>query len=137
VSDEGARLETMPSGRSCRYVVVKFGYLVRDESMNVAVLVWEHNIGPQAPVLKKLIEEEGWARIARAFPKSGAEGWVREEVLRRLSEIETVADYQKALQRMGPYTPFEFTEERPSIAFLDDTLRLMAEHFLGLLQAVP
>src|SRR5271166_3561635 len=67
-------IPTMPGGRSCRYVVVWFGELEREEHMNIAILVWEHGIGPDAPVFQKIIDD--WSRIQQAFPKSGADGWV-------------------------------------------------------------
>lgn len=123
------RIPTMPEGRSCRFVVVRFGYLDRDEHMNIGVLCWESGVGVDAPVLQKLIDD--WGRITQAFPKSGADGWVREEVIRRLTEIKTYGDYQRTLEKMGPYTPFEFSDERPSIAFPEDTLAIGVEHFLA------
>ncbi len=122
------RIPSMPDGRSCRYIVVRFGYLHRDEHMNIGVLCWEHGVGEDTPVLQKLIED--WGRIVQAFPGSGADGWVREEVIRRLSEIKTYGDYQRTLEKMGPYMPFEFSEEKPSIAFPEDMLAIGIEHFL-------
>lgn len=119
----------MPDGRSSKYVVVRFGYLVRDEHMNIGVLAWEHEAGDEAPVLQQLILD--WGPIARAFPHSGADGWVRDEVIQRLSAIKTFGDYKKVLDKMGPYTPFEFSDERASIAFPEDTLRIGVQHFLA------
>ncbi len=126
---EPVRIPTMPDGRSCRYTIAKFGYLNREENMNVAVLVWEHGVGPDTPVLMKLIED--WDPIVRAFPGSGADGWVREEVIRRLSEIRTFGDYERTCEKMGPYTPFEFRQPYPSIGFPEETLSSMAKHFLA------
>lgn len=119
----------MPDGRSSRYVVARFGYLVREEHMNIAVLSWEHNAGDQTPVLQQIILD--WEPIARAFPGAGADGWVREEVITRLEAIKTFGDYRKVLDKMGPYTPFEFSDERPSAAFPEDTLRSTVQHFLA------
>ncbi len=123
------RIPSMPEGRSCRYVVARFGYLDRDEHMNIGVLAWEHGVGPDTPVFQQLIDD--WSRIIQAFPKSGADGWVREEVIQRLTAIKTYGDYQRTLDKMGPYTPFEFSEEKPSIAFPEDTLAIGVEHFLA------
>ncbi len=123
-----AKIPSMPNGRSCRYTVVKFGDLNREETMNIAVLVWEHAIGPDAPVIQTVLED--WTRIAKAFPQSGADGWVREEVIRRLAGIKTFGDYERTYSKMGPYAPFAFREPYPSIAYPEQTLTSMVKWFL-------
>jgi hypothetical protein len=123
------RIEMMPTGRSCRYVVVKFGYLNRGEHMNIGVLLWEHDVGLDTPVYQKLIDN--WDHIVRAFPGSGADTWVKDSVISALSEIRTLWDYIKLLTRMGPYTPFEFTQEKPSIAVPEQALKSLADFFLA------
>jgi hypothetical protein len=117
----------MPDGRSCKYVVVKFGYLVRGESMNVAVLCWEHGIGPEAPVLRRVLDD--WTHVMASFPRAGGYE-LRDDVLKRLAEIRTYGDYVRVLDKMSPYTPFEFTDERASIGFPEDTIESMAKFFL-------
>jgi hypothetical protein len=126
---ELVKFQQMPDGRSCRYTLAQFGNLNRSESMNVAVLVWEHGVGPDTPVLLKIIDD--WGPIVRAFPESGADGWAREEVILRLSGIKTFGDYERLCEKMGPYTPFEFRTPYPSIAFPEATLHSMADYFLA------
>lgn len=123
------RIRSMPDGRSCRFVVVRFGYLIRGEHMNIGVLCWEHNAGPDASVLQQLLTD--WTRILQAFPGSGADGWVKDEVLGCLGAVKTYGDYERVLSKMGPYTPFEFSEEKGSLAFPEDTLAIGVEHFLS------
>jgi hypothetical protein len=113
-----------------KYVVVRFGDLNRGEHMNVAVLAWEHDVGSDTPVYQRMISD--WTRIQQAFPKSGADGWVQEEVIRRISSIRTLGDYERTKSEVGPYTPFEFTEERPSMASAVDTLEAMWKFFLNI-----
>jgi hypothetical protein len=124
VTDE---IPLMSDGRSSRYVVVKFGYLTRGESMNVAVLAWEHGVGPDTPVVQRVIVD--WGHVMASFPRAGGDE-MRDDVIKRLAGIQTFGDYEKVLGKMGPYTPFEFTEERGSIASPEDTLEHMAAFFL-------
>jgi hypothetical protein len=114
--------------RSSRYVVVKYGYVNRGETMNIAVMAWEHAKGPTMPVYQRVIPN--WDRINQAFPRAGAEDF-QEDAVRRLEAIKTVGDYEHVLLRIGPYTPFEFTDERPSTATPQDTLEQMSRLFLG------
>ena len=118
----------------CRYVVIKCGALVRGESMNVGILSWTTPEGasfltpaePTAPVLQRVLGD--WTHVMQAFPRYVTED-VRDDVLARLAAIRTYGDYAKTLERMGPYTPFEFSEERPSTATAEETLRSMWKFF--------
>jgi hypothetical protein len=111
-----------------RYVVVKYGYLNRGETLNIAVLAWEHDKGTMAPVVQHVLSD--WTRVNQAFPRAGANEF-QSDALNRLSCIKVVGDYELYLRRMGPGWPFEFTEERPSTANPEETLKDMAEFFLG------
>ncbi len=124
-------IEKLPGFRSSRYVVVKFGYLNRGETMNIAVLAWEHGRGPEMPVFQRGLHN--WQRVEQAFPRPGFEQFV-DDTTRRLEAIKTVGDYEVVVSKMGPYTPFEFTEERPSTASPEDTLEAMVKFFLGAYQ---
>ena len=119
--------ELLPEGRSSRYVVVKFGYLTRGESLNVAVLAWEHG-GPEQPVYQYHLVD--WSRVQAAFPRAGGDE-LRDDVLKRLEAIKTVGDYRAVLEQIGPYTPFEFTEERASLTSAGDTLEFARDFFCG------
>jgi hypothetical protein len=111
-----------------RYVVVKFGYLTRGETMNVAVLAWEYGRGPKALVHQIVLHN--WDRIHTAFPRVGTKE-LQDDVLARLAAIRTVGDYEEAVRRSGPYTPLEFTDENGSTATAESTLASMATFFLG------
>jgi len=119
-----------PISRSCRYTVVKFGDLNRDESMNIAVLVWEHDDNMDTPVLQRMIDEDGWKRIAVAFPKSGADGEVRDDVIKRIQSIKTYREALTEMARFGAYTPFEFRSPYASLESTEYTLNYMANYFL-------
>jgi hypothetical protein len=113
-----------------KYVVVKFGDLHRGESMNVAVLAWDHEGGPRTPVLQAVLKD--WTRVHRAFSSvlPDHRATLQSNVLNRLNEINTFEDYQTALARMNPYTPFEFTDERPSLTTAQECLTEVAAYFL-------
>lgn len=117
---------------SSKYIVVMFGYLNRGERMNVAVMSWDFEVGvpvpPETPVYQRVIGD--WTRIEAAFPRAGSQE-LRDDVITRLANIRTYADYEKVLSKMGPYTPFEFTEERGSTVMAAETLASMAEYFIG------
>jgi len=95
--------------------------------MNCAVLAWDTALGDEAPVTLHMIQD--WSRIESAFTFHES---VRENIIERLSAITTFAHYRRMCDRMGPYTPFEFTEERGSIVSPNETASDMAAHFLRL-----
>jgi hypothetical protein len=107
-----------------KYVVVKYGDLNRGEYMNIAIAAWE-DAGPTAQVHWRFLQD--WRRIDAAFPKGDA---VKQDTMQRLIGIRTKSDYDTTLRRMGPYTPFEFAEEMPSITTPEDTLESLAKFFL-------
>jgi hypothetical protein len=113
------------------YVVAMCGDLNRGERMNCAVLAWDMNEGEHAPVTIHMTKN--WDRIIRAFwshlPPNGIHG-LAENITERLAAIKTLKDFHWAVERMGPYTPFEFTEERGSIASPEQTAGDMADWFL-------
>ena len=126
--------DSEPQARASRYVVVKFGDLHRGETMNIGILAWDHPIPfnepppPETPVMQRIIEEAEWARIFEAFPR-GYNAELREDVVNRLQAIKTYGDYMHVWNRMGPYSPFEFTEERPSVGGAGDLLEAMWKYF--------
>jgi hypothetical protein len=120
--------DLLGEGRSSKFIVVHFGYLIREEHMNIAVLAWEHDKGPDTPVFMKFIDD--WSHVQASFPR-GASEELRHDVTQRLTAIKTYGDYQKVRDRMGPYTPFEFTDERASLATPESTLESMAKFFLA------
>lgn len=117
-----------------RFVLVKCGALVRGESMNVGVLAWETPPGatfetpadPAAPVIHRLLDD--WDYVMQAFPRY-VPAWVRDDVLERLRAIRTYGDYERVLDRMTPYTPFEFSDVRPSMSTPEETLQTTWKFF--------
>lgn len=109
-----------------KYVVAMYGDLNRGERMNIAVLAWDTLLGATAPVTVHVLED--WSRIHAAFPAGGEEQ--QRLVSVRLEGIETYAEYIQIWTRMGPYTPFEFTEERGSLESPEKTAASMAVYFL-------
>lgn len=92
-----------------KYVVVRAGNLHNGERMNVAVLFWRTNVGQDSPVTCRLLKD--WSRLETAFR------WppdLKEDIIARVSAIKTEGDYEKVSSKMGPYTPFEFSDERPT-----------------------
>ena len=87
----------MPGFRSSRYVVAKFGYLNRGETMNIAILVWEHGRGPDTPVFHRVLHN--WQRVHQAFPRAGSEDF-QEDATRRIQAIKTVGDYEEVNLKM-------------------------------------
>jgi len=120
---------------SSKYIVAMCGDLNRGERMNCGVLSWDHTLGDEdlgeAPVTVHLTLD--WERIRTAFfnqiPVSAFEG-LRDDIVRRLSSIKTLKDLRTAYEKMGPYTPFEFTEERASTETPEATGVSMADWFL-------
>ena len=108
-----------------RFIRVKYGYLSRDESMNIGILAWEHDQGNDTPVIQRLIPD--WGYILAAFPRWGDE--LRADVIQRVTAIKTYGDYYRVWERMGPYTPFEFTEPNPSTMSAAQTLEEMWKFF--------
>ena len=116
---------------SAKYVVAMCGDLNRGERMNCAVLAWDYTLGVEAPVTAHLVAD--WERIRTAFfahlPPGAFEG-LRDDIIQRLSAIKTLKDFRTTLEKSGPYTPFEFTEERGSTVSPEDTAASMADWFL-------
>jgi hypothetical protein len=109
-----------------RYVVVRFGELNRGEHMNVALLAWDEGCVPSStPIHMRMLKD--WKRVRMAFPRPLD---FEEDVIKRVTAIKTFADYQEVLRRMGPYTPFEFSDERPSTEPAEKILGGLVEHFL-------
>lgn len=112
-----------------RYVVVRFGELSRGEHMNVALLAWDEPGGSVAaadiPIHMRMLKD--WKRVRMAFPRPID---FEEDVITRVAAIKTFADYQEVLRRMGPYTPFEFSDERASTELAEGILEGLVEHFL-------
>lgn len=109
-----------------KYVVVHAGDLHREEHMNVGVLAWEVSEDlSQSAVHVRLLQN--WSRLVAAFPSIAN---IREDIEKRLQAIKTYGDLIAVIDRMGPYTPFEFTEERPSTLTADVLLVEIAPHFL-------
>lgn len=119
------------SDRRTKYVVAMCGDLNRGERMNCAVLAWDDTLGVDAPVTVHIIKD--WTRIHLAFfshlPPSGSESW-RENIIERISGIKILGDFRRVIEKSGPYTPFEFTEERGSTVLPEETAADMAEYFL-------
>lgn len=113
-----------------RYVVVEFGYLGRSETMNVAVLGWDVDIDlslEASPVYQLVLSN--WSRVERAFPRAGGEV-LKAITMEQLERIKTRKDYLYLESKMGPYTPFQFTEQRPSLLQAETLVRDMANFFL-------
>lgn len=109
-----------------KYVVVHAGDLHREEHMNVGVLAWEVAEDlPKSVVHLRLLQN--WTRLVAAFPSIAN---IRDDIEKRLQAIKTYGDYVAVIDRMGPYTPFEFTEERPSLLAPDVLIVEVAPHFL-------
>jgi hypothetical protein len=110
-----------------RYVIVKCGALVRGESMNVGVLTWatpegatfETPVDPTTPVLQRMLDD--WGYVMAAFPRYVTTE-IRDDVLARMKNIQTYEDYQRTLERCGPYTPFEFSDVRPATTTAEELL---------------
>lgn len=110
-----------------RFVRVKFGYLNRGESMNVGILAWEHDAGNETPVLQRLLSD--WGYVLAAFPHGMSGEELRDDVIARVTTIKTYGDYFKVWERMGPYTPFEFTEPCYSTTSAAELLESMWQYF--------
>ncbi len=107
------------------------GDLNRGERMNCAVLAWDDEAGAEAPVTVHILKD--WSRVTSAFwsnLQATASESLRENIVERIASIKTLADFRKTIDRSGPYTPFEFTEERGSIVSPEETAGDMAEYFL-------
>lgn len=120
-------VENLMTNRRVKYVVAMCGDLNRGERMNVGVLAWDTELGPSAPVSLRLLKD--WTRIHAAFPSSYSD-MIQKQVETCLTDIRTYADFQKAVNKQGPYTPFEFTEERGSLESPENTVVGTAQFFL-------
>lgn len=110
----------------CKYIVAKAGDINRDETINVAVLMWRDDDGDASPVHARFLKD--WSRLLQSFRWSTDE--MQNEILSRLSQIKTKEDYKLVLSKMGPYTPFEFTEERASVGSPEAVIDQLATFFL-------
>jgi len=107
------------------------GDLNRGEHMNCAVLAWDAALGDEAPVTTHLLKD--WSRIDAAFFEgltTDSRTSIHDNIIERLTAIKTYADFRRVVDKMGPYTPFEFTEDRGSIVSPRETAADMAAHFL-------
>jgi hypothetical protein len=114
-----------------RYVVVQCGDLNRGEKMNCAVLAWDSTLGDDSPVSVYVISD--WARIRTAFWPSHV-GWTTDDltndITSRILAIKTLGDFRQVFSTMGPYTPFDFTDERTAAESPEKTAAGMADYFL-------
>lgn len=120
-------VENLMANRRVKYVVAMYGDLNRGERMNVGVMAWDTEQGLAAPVSLRLLKD--WTRVHAAFPSSSSD-LLQKQVETRLTDIRTYADFKKTLDKMGPYTPFEFTEERGSLESPENTIIGTAQFFL-------
>jgi hypothetical protein len=111
-----------------KYIVVMYGDLNRGEKLNVGVLAWDGTLGVTAPVT--VIMRKDWTRIHATFPWGGNGPEVQQNVTERMLAIKTLHDFRCTWEKMGPYTPFEFTEERGSIEAPEKTALWAARYFL-------
>jgi hypothetical protein len=70
---------------------------------------------------------QNWGRALAAFPFLSH---TREDITSRLNGIQTYRDLEEVRRRLGPYSPFDFTEERASTGSSEDLVEGMALHFL-------
>lgn len=117
-----------------RFVVVRYGDLNRGEFMNVGLLAWDEpdqgarrngRVPANTPVLVRMLKD--WKRVRTAFPKPPD---FEADVINRVTGIKTLKDYEDLKQRMGPYTPFEFSDERPSTEKAEKMLGGLVEFYL-------
>jgi hypothetical protein len=120
-------VENLVANRRVKYVVAMCGDLNRGERMNVAVLAWDTEQGLASPVSLRLLKD--WTRVHAAFPSSFGD-MIQKQVETCLTDIRTYADFKRTLDKTGPYTPFEFTEERGSLESPENTVIGTAQFFL-------
>jgi hypothetical protein len=86
-------------------------------------------VDPETPVLQRMLDD--WGHIMAAFPKH-VTSEVRDDVLARMKGIQTFRDFERTGNNCGPYTPFEFSDVRPSITtaekLLEETWEFFFEH---------
>lgn len=103
-----------------KYIVVKFGDLIRDETMNIGVITYGDGV-----FCSQFLKN--WDRIRAAFKSPQM---LIDNALSRLNDIKTEEQLKAVMERTGPYTPFEFAEPRPSLDSAESTLRWAAKFFL-------
>ena len=100
--------------------------------MNVAILTWpvvDLASLPDTPVFVHYLKD--WSRVHAAFSKSpDFQNELQLSVIERLWQIKTFADYARVKATSTPYTPFEFTDERPALLGAEELLSEMAAYFL-------
>jgi hypothetical protein len=109
------------------YRVVKAGDINRDETHNVAIVAYgrpDIDGGTTGFVVRMLTN---WTRF-RAMFMWGDE--LEQEITKRLAEITSLEQLDDVIKRMGPYTPFIFTEPRGSLDSPEATVESMAKYFL-------
>lgn len=109
-----------------RFVVVRSGDILREETINVAILMWVVSLGSKAPVSMRILRD--WSRLRVSF------GWsddvIQEGVVHQLSRIRIKDDYDHLRQELGHYSFFEFSEERCSLASPNEVLDNIAGFYL-------
>lgn len=120
----------MPSN----YAIARFGYLDREEYLNIGVLAWEvpegwgsKRIPADTPLHKSILKN--WSRVERAFPNYYHARKIAVMIV--LDKMSTYGDYVEYRDRhTGQGAILDLSYERPYLGTPEEGIALARKHFL-------